>query len=359
MSITKKFFGNLSDGRVADIYTLTNAAGMEVSITTYGGALVSVKAPDKFGRMSDVVLGFDSLYDYENSGGSLGALVGRFANRIAKGCFELDGVVYDKLYINNRDNHLHGGKAGFGKRIWTVLEADDSDEPSLVLNYIAEDGEENYPGRLDVTVTYTLGEDNALTLVYKATTDKPTIINLTNHVYFNLGGCASGDIFDHVLTLDAESYLEPREGLIPTGNFIDVEGTPMDFRTPKTIGKDFYADYADLKTAGGYDHCFNFTGWRDQKADDIPLRATVLDPKSGRVLKMFTNQPCVQLYTANFLNNPDHPLKNGCPQKTQTGFCLETQVMPDSINHEGFTNCILRPGEEYCHVTTFEFSVED
>lgn len=359
MSITKRFFGTLPDGRSADIYTLTNASGMEVVITTYGGALVSIKTPDRHGRMSDVVLGYDSLYDYANSGGSLGALVGRFANRIAKGTFELDGVVYDKLFLNNGENHLHGGKAGFGKRIWTVLEADDSEEPSLVLNYIAEDGEENYPGRLDVTVTYTLGADNALTLVYKATTDKPTIINLTNHVYFNLGGCASGEIFDHVLTLDAESYLEPRKGLIPTGNIIDVEGTPMDFRTPKAIGKDFFADWEHLKLAGGYDHCFNFTGWREQTPDYIPLRATVVDPKSGRCLKMYTNQPCVQLYTANFLNNELYPLKNGYPQKTQTGFCLETQVMPDSINHDNFTNCVLRPGEEYFHVTTFEFSVEE
>ena len=162
-----------------------------------------------------------------------------------------------------------------------------------------------------------------------------------------------------MLTFDAESYLEPREGLIPTGNFVDVEGTPMDFRTPKAIGKDFFADWEHLNVAGGYDHCFNFTGWREQSADDIPLRATVVDPKSGRCLKMYTNQPCVQFYTANFLNNENHPLKNGCPQKKQSGFCLETQVMPDSINHEGFTNCVLRPGEEYSHITTFEFSVEE
>lgn len=357
MSITKKFFGALADGTRAEVYTLSNACGMEVSILDFGGTITGIRVPDKDGRFSNVTLSFDSLQDYVDSTAYVGALIGRCANRIGKGRFELEGKTYD-LYINNNDNHLHGGKVGFSHKVWTVVEADDSDEPSLVLNYISEDGEENYPGRLDVTVTYTLGADNALSIVYRATTDKTTVVNMTNHAYFNLGGCASGKILDHILTVDAESFLGATEDLIPTGEIIPVDGTPLDFRTPKAIGRDIDSDYEPMKLAGGYDHCFNFTDWKNNDPDEIPLRATVVDPDSGRRMDVYTNQPCVQLYSANFLKDPSPLLANGQPQVAQSALCLETQKMPDAINHKGFTEWVLRAGEEYNHVTVYKFSVE-
>lgn len=360
MSLTKDIFGTLPDGRAASLYTLTNGNGLTAKITDYGGTLVSLLTPDRNGTMGDVICGYDTLDSYVRADGYLGVLVGRFANRIGKGRFELDGVTYDGLYINDGDNHLHGGKYGFSSRLWTVKDTMDEEEPALLLTYISPDGEENYPGTLTVTVTYTLTADNALSIHYVATTDKATPVNLTNHAYFNLGGYENTDILSHELTLDAASYLATDEGLIPTGEIIPVDGTPFDFRVTKTIGQDFYADNRDFRLAGGYDHCFNFTDWQKcHSGGDIVYRGSLYDPTSGRKMDLLTNQPCVQVYSGNFLKNPNFPLRGGLPQKTQRSLCLETQMMPDSMNHEGFTDCILRPKDVYDHTTVYRFSVSE
>ncbi len=359
MGISKESFGRLSDGRAVSCYTLSNADGMKARIIDYGAALVSLYVKDRDGRLADIVAGYDDISHYEFGDGYLGAVVGRVGNRIARGCFTLNGVKYDDLYINNGSNHLHGGKCGFSNKIWRMVSFSDGDSPSLTLEYISPDGEEGYPGKLSVQVRYTLGTDNSLTLRYKATTDKPTILNLTNHSYFNLGGYASGDIFDHVLKIDADTYLPTDEELIPTGEIRAVNGTAFDFTKPKAIGKDFSTDDkapTDMKLAGGYDHCFNFTENQAGDAEKIIERISVRHPGSGRIMRVLTNQPCVQFYTANFLCNPEHPLKGGYPQQKQHAFCLETQHMPDSINHENFTDTVLNPGECYDYTTTFVFS---
>lgn len=355
MSIQKQFFDHLPDGRPVHRYTMKNAGGMQVSILDFGGAIQQILVPDRKGRYSDVVGGYDNAYDYYYGDGYQGALIGRVGNRICKGKFTLDGVTYDRLYINNGVNHLHGGKEGFNAKIWDVTPVDGA-EPALQMHCVSPDGEEGYPGTLDVTVTYTLKTNNALSLHYVATTDKKTILNLTNHSYFNLGGFASGKIFDHVLTLDADTYLPTDGDLIPTGELRSVAGTPFDFRTPKAVGKDFFADNADLKSAGGYDHCFNFVGGETKE----PVwRGTLYDPNSGREMKVYTNQPCVQFYSGNFLNNAEHPFKGGYPQGLQNAMCLETQHMPDAINHENFTSVVLAPGEIYDYTTEYAFSVRE
>ncbi len=351
--ITKHYFGELEAGKEVYNYTMKNRFGMEVTISEFGGAILSIRVPDKYGRSSDVAGGFDSLRDYVLAGGYLGALVGRTANRIANGRFTLDGETY-QIFKNNGPNSLHGGKVGYSHRLWSV-KAEDGEEPKLILTLHSPDGEENYPGNVDVTVTYSLLASNALSIHYEATTDRRTPVNMTNHVYFNLGGYASGKIFDHVLQMDADAYLPTNEKLIPTGEIRTVTGTPFDFREPKTIGRDFEEDNIDLKIAGGYDHCFCFAGGETKEPK---LRIEVYEPNSGRMLKVFTNQPCVQLYTGNFLDNPEYPMKGGYPQNKQSAFCLETQKMPDSPNHKNFTNVILEPGEVYEHTTVYQFSVK-
>ena len=353
MSIEKKLFGKLSDGREVYSYTMVNKAGISVKILSYGGAIAEVKVPDRNGCFTDIVGGYDCLDSYERGDGYQGALIGRFGNRIANGKFTLDGKEYN-MFINNGVNHLHGGEYGFNSKIWDVTEID-GDCPTLVLHMVSPDGDENYPGTLDVTVTYSITAKNGLSIRYEATTDKTTIINLTNHCYFNLRGYASGSVLPLVLQLDADTYLPTNENLIPTGELKSVDGTPFDFRTPKEMGKDFYADDADLKCAGGYDHCLNFAGG----ATETPVkRGELYDPASGRVMEIFTNQPCVQLYSGNFLNNEEFPFKGGFPQKQRALMCLETQAMPDSINHDNFTNCILKPGEKYDYTTEYRFSVK-
>ncbi len=353
MSIQKSVFGVLADGREIDAYTLRNKNGMQVKILNYGGAIAEIKVPDKKGCFTDVVGGYDSLDSYVNGDGYQGALIGRFGNRIATGKFTLEGKAYS-MFINNGPNHLHGGEFGFNAKVWDVVELD-GDEPTLQLHILSPDGDEGYPGNLDVTVTYTLNKQNGLSIRYEATTDKTTILNLTNHTYFNLGGYASGKIYDLQLWLDADTYLPTDEVLIPTGELKSVEGTPFDFRTPKAIGKDIASDDRDLIVAGGYDHCLNFTGGETKE----PVkRAEVTDLDSGRVMTVYTNQPCVQFYSGNFLTNDAFPFKGGYRQVPQTLFCLETQHMPDSINHENFTNCVLRPGEKYDYTTEYRFSVQ-
>ncbi|MGN1445149.1 MAG: aldose epimerase family protein [Eubacteriales bacterium] len=357
MGITKRPFGTLPDGQEASLYTLRNAGGFSVSVSDFGGTIVQILAPDRGGQFQNIVSGYDSVEEYVVADGYLGATVGRFCNRIAKGRFPLEGKVYDGLYINDGPNHLHGGKVGFSHRLWTVARTQEGEEPSLTLRLVSPDGEEGYPGRLEASVTFTVRADHALAIHYEARTDQTTVVNLTNHAYFNLGGYASGDVLDQVLWLDAQSYLRGDENLIPTGEMIPVDGTPFDFRTPKAIGQDFFADDADLKKAGGYDHCFNFTDWQSA-GRELRLRGTAFDPATGRKLELYTNSPCVQLYTANFLKNPAFPLSGGYPQMTQHAFCLETQKMPDSPNHEGFTDTTLCPGEVFDYTTVYRFSAE-
>ena len=352
MSIEKNYFGTLSDGREVFAYTMKNTNGMSVKILTYGGAIAEIRVPDKNGCFSDVVGGYDDIRSYEFAEGYQGALIGRFGNRINKGKFTLDGADYS-LFINNNDNHLHGGEYGYNSKIWDA-EAIDGDEPVLKLHILSPDGDEGYPGNLDLTVTYRLSLQNGLSIRYEATTDKATPINLTNHCYFNLGGYASGSIHSMELMMDADTYLPTDDRLIPTGEIRSVEGTPFDFRTPKLIGTDIGKDCVDLKLAGGYDHCFNFVGG---KTEEPVKRCELYDARSGRVMTVYTNQPCVQFYSGNFLNSEEFPFKGGYPQKIQTLMCLETQHMPDAINHDNFTNCVLRPGEKYDYTTEYRFSV--
>ncbi len=354
MSINCKFFGILADGRRASAFTLRNKNGVKVKITDFGGTILQIKVPDRDGRFSDIVCGYDSLDDYVKADGYQGALIGRFGNRIALGRFELDGRVYN-LEKNNGENHLHGGNSGFDHKLWNAEILSDGDEPELQLGCVSPDGEEGYPGTLKVKVIYKLSKYNELSISYRAETDKKTIINLTNHTYFNLGGYASGKIFDHVLMLDADTYLPTDAGLIPTGEIKSVAGTPFDFRKAKSIGRDFFEDNKDLKLAGGYDHCLNFTGG----AKEAPvLRGTLFCPKNGRLMELYTDRPSVQLYTANFMKNPNFPFKNGLLQEAQCAVCLETQYMPDSINHANFTNCILEPGKVFSSTTIYKFSVK-
>lgn len=343
MSIERSLFGTLEDGREVYAYTLKNANGLSAKILNYGGTIVELRVPDRNGCLTDVIGGYDCIESYVGGDGYQGALIGRFGNRIADGKFTLDGVEYN-LFQNNKGAHLHGGEYGFDSKIWDVTSVDAPD-PTLELHLVSPDGEENYPGTLNVTVTYTLTSENGLVIHYHATTDKATILNLTNHSYFNLGGYASGKIYDHEMFIDADSYLPLNEQLVPTGEIRSLKGTPYDFTTPKKIG-------ADIAAVGGYDNCYNFVGGET----DAPVkRCEVYDSASGRGMTVYTNQPCVQFYTANFLKNEKYPFKGGYKQSPQTLFCLETQHMPDSINHENFTNCILRPEEEYDYTTEYRF----
>ena len=351
MSIKKNLFGVLDDGREVYAYTLKNQNGVQVKILNYGGVLVEIKVPDRNGCFTDVIGGYDCLDSYVRGDGYQGALIGRWGNRIDKGHFTLEGKEYS-LFINNGENHLHGGEHGFNQKIWDVTELDGED-PTLKLHVVSPDGDEGYPGNLDLTVTYCLSRENGLSIRYEATTDQTTILNLTNHTYFNLRGYASGSVHPLILTLDADTYLPTTEGLIPTGELKSVEGTPFDFRTPKEIGRDIKCDNRDLIIAGGYDHCLNFVGGETKE----PVkRGELYDPQSGRVMELYTNQPCVQLYSGNFLTNAEFPFKGGYQQVPQTLLCLETQHMPDSINHDNFTNCVLKPGEKYDYVTEYKFS---
>lgn len=352
--ITKKKFGTLACGSDVYAYTLENNNGMSVKILDLGGIINQINVPDKEGRLTDVIGGYDNVDYYANATGYQGALIGRFGNRICNGKFTLDGKEYSLFCNNNVVNHLHGGKIGFDKKIWKVTPID-GDSPALELEYVSPDGEEGYPGTLSVKVTYTLTSDNALSIRYQATTDKKTILNLTNHAYFNLGGYASGCVKGHYLEMDAESYIKTDSLLIPTGEIALVDGTPFDFRKGKLVGDEIDADNVDLKIAGGYDHCFNFTGGESKEP---VLRATLKDPKSGRIMKMYTNQPCVQLYTGNFLDDDGYPFKGGCVKKKQMALCLETQHMPDAINHPNFTDVTLDVGETYDYTTVYAFSAE-
>lgn len=350
--IEKETYGQLPDGQTADLFTLRNAAGMTAKITNYGGILVALTAPDKDGKFEDVTLGLDSLSSYVKNNPFFGALVGRYGNRIAKGKFTLDGKPYT-LFINNMGNHLHGGKVGFDKVLWTATPVD-GDEPALKLAYTSKDMEEGYPGNLFVTVTYTLQKDNALKIDYEATTDKPTVVNLTNHTYFNLTGGAKRDILDHVVTINADKFIPVDETLIPTGKLQPVAGTPFDFTKPEVVGARIN-DSTDtqIKYGGGYDHGWVLNG----EASSLKKAATVYEPTSGRVMEVSTTEPAVQFYTGNFLNGKVMG-REGFPYKKRYALCLETEHYPDSPNQPSFPTTTLKPGETYKTTTIYQFSTK-
>ena len=354
--ITKEFYGSLADGREVYRYTLTNKNGLKIKVLNYGGVVTELWTPDRRGGFTDIIGGYDTLESYVGADGYQGALIGRVGNRIDQAKFTLEGKDYELYHTEDNGNLLHGGNIGFNQKIFEVTELD-GDEPALVLHTVSEDGDEGFPGNLDLTVTYTLTKENGWKINYHATTDKTTIVNLTHHAYFNLRGYAAGHVYPIKLQLDADTYLPINENLIPTGELRSVEGTPFDFREPKEIGKDINADDKDLIIAGGYDHCFCFT--EKGTGNQIVERICVYEPNSGRRMHVLTNQPCVQFYTGNFLTNAEHPFKGGYPQGQQNAFCLETQHMPDSIHHPNFTDVTLSPGEVYDYTTIYRFDIQE
>jgi aldose 1-epimerase len=347
--IQKMDFGRTSDGTPVDLYVLRNTKGTIAKIMTYGAILTELDVADRNGKLDDVVLGFDNLKDYLAGHPMFGATVGRVANRIAKGKFTLDGKDY-KLAVNSSPNSIHGGRKGFDKVIWKAEALTKPDGVAVQLNYRSRDGEEGYPGNLSTTVTYTLTNDNELKITYGATTDKPTPVNLTNHSYFNLSGAKDGDVLGHELMLAADEYTPADNSLIPTGEIKSVRGTPLDFTRPTPIG----ARIAELKPSlGGYDHNYVLRGG----GKSLILVARVYEPKSGRVMEMFTTEPAVQLYTANFLDS-NRKAKGGVAYRKHQGFCLEAQHFPDSVNHANFPSIILRPGGTYRQTTVYKFSTK-
>ncbi len=318
-----------------------------MKVMNYGGIIVSLEVPDKNGKMTDVVLGYDSLRSYEKRNPFFGALVGRFGNRIAKGKLILGGREYE-LTRNSNGNHIHGGKKGFDKVFWKIEETPSDEGVAVKLTYLSKDGEEGYPGNLDVKVTYTLTDDNTMLVSYEAATDKPTIVNLTQHSYFNLNGGKS-DVLKHELSLNADKFLPVDETLIPTGALQPVDGTPLDFRTPRPIGERIHDGYQQIALAKGYDH-----GWVLNGEGFRPI-AKVYDPESGIEMTVKTTEPGVQLYTGNFLDGTITG-KRGVVYQARAGFCLETQHFPDSPNQPAFPSVVLNPGDKYQTQTSFHFS---
>jgi len=349
----KKVFGTTADGKTADLYTLKNKNGMQVSITNFGATVVSIMAPDKAGKAADVALGYDDLAGYELNKNYLGVLVGRYGNRIAHGKFSIDGTEYT-LAKNNGDNSLHGGIKGFNKAMWEARDVSKGGEAAVEMKYVSKDGEEGYPGNLSVTVVYTLTNKNELKIDYSATTDKKTVVNLTNHTYFNLAGQGNGDILKQELMINADTFTPVDSGLIPTGELKKVDGTPFDFRKPTAIGARIDANDEQIKLGGGYDH--NFVLNR-KGATGLSLAARVSDPASGRTVEVWTTEPGVQFYTGNFLDGSFKGKGGGAYQK-RTAFCLETQHFPDSPNHASFPTTLLKPGEKYHTTTVYKFEAK-
>ncbi|MEO5961111.1 MAG: aldose epimerase family protein, partial [Opitutaceae bacterium] len=346
-----KSFGRTPEGQLVHLFSLENTSGMRAEISDYGGAVVRLLAPDRDGHSTDVVLGFESVEAYVAHQGFFGAIIGRYGNRIARGEFSLEGKSY-VLAKNNTPGgmpcHLHGGTRGFDRVVWRAERA--KSESELTLHYRSTDGEEGYPGNLDATVVYTLTDDNALRIDYYATTDRATPVNLTNHSYFNLAGEGRGDILQHELTLAASRFTPVNSGLIPTGELAPVQDTPFEFRRAALIGTRIDLAHDQMRFAGGYDHNFVL----DRAADGLTLAATVHEPKSGRVLDVFTTEPGIQFYSGNFL---DGSLigKSGRPYPKRSGFCLETQHFPDSPNQSTFPSTILRPGQTLRSTTIYRF----
>ncbi len=349
-AIQKKGFGKTSDGKEVNLYTLKNKNGMEVAITNYGATIVSIKTPDRNGKIADITLGYDDAAGYERDKAFLGATIGRYGNRIANGKFTLNGTSYT-LPKNDGENTLHGGPKGFNKRLFEAKDVSKAGTPSLEMKYLSKDGEEGFPGSLAVTVTFTLTPQNELRIDYAATTDKPTVVNLTNHSYFNLAGQGQGDILKHQLTVHASRFTPVDATLIPIGELRAVKGTPFDFTTPTAIGARIAQDEEQLNLGKGYDHNFVV----DRSKPGLVNIAEVYEPSSGRVMQVVTTEPGVQFYTGNFLDGTIHG-KDGKSYGHRTGFCLETQHYPDSPNHPTFPSTVLNPGAQYKTTTIYKFS---
>lgn len=349
MSISQQVFGSMSDGRKVLLYTLKNNNGVSARITNYGGIIVSIMVPDKNGEVRDIALGYDNLEYYIKQNPFFGALVGRHANRIEDAVFTLNGKEY-KLVKNNGNNHLHGGTVGFDKVLWDSELVNNDGVDSLKLTYTSVDGEENYPGNLDVTVLYTLTEENELKIEYSAVSDKDTVVNLTNHSYFNLAGHNSGDILNHEVYINSDSFTKVNDECIPTGEILDVKETPMDFSTMTPISKGIDSDYEQIEFVSGYDH-----NWVLNSNGDINIKAAeVYEPTSGIRMELYTTKPGVQLYTGNNLTTPNNGKDNAVYTK-RSGLCLETQFYPNSLRHTHFPSPILKAGENYCHTTIYKF----
>jgi aldose 1-epimerase len=351
-SLPKQSWGQY-EGKDVYLFTLRNASGMQVKITNYGGTIQSITVKDRNGSFGDVALGFDSLEQYVAKAGAsyFGATVGRYANRIAHGTFTLDGKTYH-IPLNDGQNSLHGGKVGFNRRVWDAKDVSEAGKPALELHYLSPDGEQGFPGNLDVTVRFTLDDQNALRIDYYAKTDKDTVLNLTNHSYFNLVGAGSASILNHKLMIDADQFTPVDKTLIPTGKLENVQGTPFDFRKPADIGARIGKHNEQLKLGKGYDH--NFVLNHPGDLDHLAVR--VEEPKSGRVLEVYTTQPGVQFYSGNFLNGKVRGI--GGVYRHRSALCLETQHFPDSPNHPNFPSTVLRPGEEFHQTTIYKFSVK-
>jgi aldose 1-epimerase len=350
-AMRKRPFGKTSEGRDVALFTLANANGVEIEITNYGGIVVSLKVPDHQGKLADVVLGYEDLVSYEKDKWHFGATIGRYANRIAGGKFRLNGQEYT-LACNNGPNHLHGGKTGFEKVVWQASENSGGDHDRLILEYVSEDGEEGYPGKLAVGVEFSLNDGNEFRIKYTAATAKETIVNLTNHSYFNLRGADQGDILRHRLQLNANQFTPVNENLIPTGELRDVNRTPFDFTRPEPIGARINQDDPQLKFARGYDH-----NWVLKRTEErgLSFAASLYEPESGRRMDIFTTEPGIQFYSGNFLDGSARGMA-GAAYGRHAGLCLETQHFPDSPNHSNFPSTVLQAGGRYESTTVFTFS---
>lgn len=351
--IEKKFFGKLSDGRAVNLFNLKNNKGTEAKIIDYGAAVTSLFVRNKNGKFEDIVLGYDRVEGYENDEYYLGAIVGRYGNRINKGKFRLDGMDY-QLSVNNGTNHLHGGHLGFSKKMWSAETSEDENGPAVRLKMVSSDGEEGYPGKVNLILNYSLTNDDELKIEYSGVTDKPTILNPTHHSYFNLSGDFGQNILDHRLKINSTKFTPVNSELIPTGEIVKVDGTPMDFREYKKIGNEIESDSDQLKLGGGYDH-----NWvLDSFNKEVRSAAIVFEESSGRKMEVLTDQPGLQFYSGNFLDGKAVG-KNGINYKKRSGFCLETQYYPDSPNQPAFPSVVLRPGETYRQTTIYKFMIDN
>lgn len=351
-TVTTAYFGKTLDGVKVNLHTLKNHSGMEVRVMDFGATIVSIRVPDQQGQLGNVALGFDNLANYETNSPYFGALVGRYGNRIAKGKFTLDGTTYS-LATNNGPNSLHGGLKGFDKAVWQAQTKQTAAGPAIEFTHVSKDGEEGYPGQLTMKVVYTLTDQNELRLDYTATTDKDTVVNLTNHSYFNLAGQGTGDVLGHEVLLNASHFTPVDATLIPTGELRPVKGTPFDFTKPTAIGARIAQADEQLKFGGGYDH-----NWvLDRDGESLALAARVTEPTSGRVMEVLTTEPGVQFYTGNFLDGTLTGLE-GKVYKQRYGLCLETQHYPDSPNHANFPPVTLKPGQTYRTTTVYRFSTK-
>lgn len=349
LSVSSSQWGTMPDGRPVELFVLKNAAGMEVRITNYGGIITHLFAPDKDGQLADVVLGFDSLAPYLGKHPHFGCLTGRYANRIGGASFEIDGVRHN-ITANSGKNHIHGGKDSFARKLWSAQAVRNAGSVGVRMTYTSPDGEEGFPGQLNCVATYSLNDKNELSITYRATTDKPTVVNLTNHSYFNLAGEGNGSILGHELTFRASEFTPTDDALIPTGEIASVLGTPLDFTRPERIGDRIDDPFKPLQQGKGYDHNFVIPG------SGLRSAARVREPKSGRVMTVSTTTPGVQFYTGNHLSGVKG--KKGHTYGKRSGFCLETQHYPDSPNQPLFPSVVLRPGDEYQQTTVFTFSTE-